>query len=76
MRYRRANLATPLLGALIWDERDFARHVDYIYFNPVKHGLAMRAVDWPYSSIHRYVRLGLAAPDWASDAAEEMGFGE
>jgi putative transposase len=36
----------------------------------------MRAVDWPYSSIHRYVRLGLAAPDWASDAAEEMGFGE
>jgi putative transposase len=61
---------------LIRDERDFARHVDYIHFNPVKHGHAMRAVDWPYSSIHRYVRLGLVAPDWASDAAEETGFGE
>lgn len=51
---------------LIRDEQDFARHVDYIHFNPVKHGHAMRAVDWRYSSIHRYIRLGLVAPDWAS----------
>jgi putative transposase len=58
------------------DERDFARHVDYIHFNPVKHGLVTCAVDWPYSSIHRYVRLGLAEPDWASDEREESGFGE
>ncbi|MBE2295766.1 MAG: transposase [Phycisphaerales bacterium] len=61
---------------LIRDEQDFACHVDYIHFNPVKHGHAMRAVDWPYSSIHRYIRLGLVAPDWAFDAAEDMGFGE
>ena len=38
---------------LIRDERDYARHVDYIHFNPVKHGYVQRAADWPYSSIHR-----------------------
>jgi putative transposase len=37
----------------IRDERDFARHVDYVHFNPVKHGLAQRVRDWPYSSFHR-----------------------
>jgi putative transposase len=61
---------------LIRDERDFARHVDYIHFNPVKHGLVTCAVDWPYSSIHRYVRLGLVEPDWASDERAESRFGE
>jgi len=61
---------------LIRDERDFARHVEYIHFNPVKHGLVKRAVEWPYSTIHRYVRLAAVNPDWASDECEESGFGE
>jgi putative transposase len=61
---------------MIRDERDFARHVDYIHFNPVKHGLGTCAVDWPPSSIHRYVRLGLVDADWASDERAESGFGE
>lgn len=43
----------------IRDERDYRHHVDYIHYNPVKHGLVEQAADWPYSSIHRYVRLGL-----------------
>lgn len=47
------------------DEQDFARHVDYIHFNPVKHGYVSRAVDWPYSSFHRYVREGILQADWA-----------
>jgi putative transposase len=42
----------------IRDERDFARHVDYIHFNPVKHGLVRRVRDWEHSSFHRYVREG------------------
>ena len=29
------------------DEDDFARHLDYIHFNPVKHGHAARVRDWP-----------------------------
>ncbi len=59
------------------DEDDFARHVDYIHFNPVKHGLTKRVNDWPYSSFHRYVRQGVLPADWAGDAAEMNGnFGE
>ena len=42
----------------IRDETDFARHVDYIHYNPVKHGLARSPLDWPYSSFGRYVKAG------------------
>ena len=61
---------------LIRDARDYERHFDYIHFNPVKHGLAQAAVDWPYSSIHRYIRLGTLARDWAADKFAENEFGE
>ncbi len=37
----------------IRDERDFANHVQYIHYNPVKHGYVQQPEDWPYSSIHR-----------------------
>jgi putative transposase len=61
----------------IRDENDFERHVDYIHFNPVKHGLVSRVADWPHSSFHRYVREGILPHDWAGDArAEGHGFGE
>jgi putative transposase len=61
----------------IRDENDFARHVDYIHFNPVKHGLVSRVCDWPHSSFHRYVKEGLVPDDWAGDVREEGdGFGE
>jgi putative transposase len=53
----------------IRNEDDFARHVDYIHFNPVKHGLVSRVRDWPYSSFHRYVQEGLLADDWAGDVS-------
>ena len=43
---------------LIRDEQDLAQHVDYIHTNPVKHGYVARASDWPYSSIHRYIKQG------------------
>ena len=42
----------------IRDEADFAAHVDYCHFNPEKHGFVGRAVDWPYSSVHREIREG------------------
>jgi putative transposase len=60
----------------ITDEDDFQRHVDYIHFNPVKHGWVMRARDWPYSSLHRYVRAGQLPADWGIDAAIQGDFGE
>ncbi|MGH8491722.1 MAG: REP-associated tyrosine transposase [Moraxellaceae bacterium] len=56
----------------IRNDMDFAKHVDYVHINPVKHGLVARAADWPYSSIHRYIRQGIYAPDWAASPDIEM----
>jgi len=58
---------------LLRDERDLQAHVDYIHFNPVKHGYVTRAANWPHSSFHRYVREGLLSADWASDATVTVG---
>lgn len=55
----------------IRDDRDFERHIDYIHFNPVKHGLVGRVLDWPYSSFHGYVRLGVLPQDWGGDSRQE-----
>jgi len=59
------------------DENDFARHVDYIHFNPVKHGHVGRVLDCPYSTFHRMVRAGVYPEDWAGDCRNDEGnFGE
>lgn len=61
----------------IRDDADLAQHVDYIHFNPVKHGLVSRACDWPHSSFHRYVAQGLLVADLGGDVRELGGaFGE
>jgi putative transposase len=61
----------------IRDENDFERHVDYIHFNPIRHGLVRRVRDWPHSSFHRYVREGLLAEDWAGTNSDAVGrYGE
>jgi len=52
---------------VIRDERDYERHVDYIHYNPVKHGHVIRPADWPYSSFHRYVQSGIYDLDWTAD---------
>lgn len=49
---------------LIRDEADFERHVDYIHYNPVKHGHARSATDWPFSSIHRFIREQRLPANW------------
>ncbi len=61
----------------IRDEKDFARHIDYVHINPLKHGLVKRVRDWPYSSFHRMVKLGVYPEDWAGDVSGLDGeFGE
>jgi putative transposase len=61
----------------IRDDGDLERHVDYIHFNPVKHGYVSRVSDWPYSSFHRYVQQGILPGDWGGDMREIAGrFGE
>ena len=61
----------------IRDCKDFARHVEYIHINPVKHRLVTRVRDWPYSSFHRMVKLGIYPEDWAGDVLnDDADFGE
>jgi len=44
--------------------------VDYIHFNPVKHGYVKAAVDWPHSSFHRFVRAGKYPANWGNALME------
>ena len=61
----------------IRDDRDLAAHVDYIHFNPVKHGLVARVRDWPHSSFHRFVKAGQLTDDWGGAGVAAAGkFGE
>ncbi len=55
---------------LITTEIDYARHVDYVHVNPLKHGLVTRVADWPYSTFHRAVREGILPIDWCSDIVD------
>ena len=41
----------------IRDEADFATHVEYVHYNPVKHGHAPDQAAWPYSSYQRWITL-------------------
>jgi putative transposase len=61
---------------LVRDEADYARHIEYCYINPIKHGLFRRVQDWPHSSFHRDVRRGLFPMDWAGEVEPAGDFGE
>ena len=37
----------------IRDEADLEAHVNYVHYNPVKHGHVAEMDDWPYSTWHR-----------------------
>ena len=60
---------------MIRNEDDYRRHVDYIHWNPVKHGHSVRVSDWPHSSFHQFVDRGFYTGDWGGggiDLASEM----
>jgi hypothetical protein len=48
------------------------------HFNPMIHGLVEKVIDWPYSTFHRYVSLGIYSDNWGSGMQEspEHGVGE
>jgi putative transposase len=60
----------------IRDDTDYAAHMDYIHFNPVKHCLVSDARDWPHSSFHRAIRRGLYPPQWAGRKTDPTTTGE
>lgn len=64
---------------VIRDEPDFHRHLDYLHWNPVKHGYVKTPMDWPYSTIHRFVAQGFYPPNWGGGGVDEYpadNFGE
>jgi len=60
----------------IRDEADLEAHFDYIHYNPVKHGLARRPRDWPWSTFHRWVRAGHYPIDWAAEESHADSLAE
>lgn len=51
----------------IRDEIDFLHHVEYIHYNPVKHGYTGSPKDWQFSTFHRFVEQGIYDKDWGSE---------
>jgi putative transposase len=60
----------------IQDEDDLRRHLDYLHFNPVKHGLVANVDDWQHSTFHAYVSRGVYPPNWGGSGDFGGGFGE
>ena len=58
----------------IRDDEDFRHHMDYVHFNPVKHGYVAQVADWPYSTFHREVRSGRYPLNWGGSAETADGF--
>ena len=77
LHYGGANRSERFGNADFWehmirDHQDFINHVEYIHYNPVKHGLVTSPKDWQYSSFHRYVQGGLYDEMWG--AGDEISF--
>jgi putative transposase len=82
---KRVSRQLPLRGQKIWqrrywehtirDERDWCNHLDYIHYNPVKHGYAGSPADWRWSSFLRWVERGVYDRNWgAGDMEHISGF--
>ena len=54
----------------IRDDQDYGQHMDYLHFNPVKHGHVARVTDWPYSTFGRLVRLGVYPENWGGSGID------
>lgn len=59
----------------IRDKADYRGHVEYIHYNPVRHGLVHSPGDWEYSSFHKFVEEGLYPADWGGEVIEFDGIG-
>ena len=80
--YFSRNFPSPKPKQAIWQRRfwehcisndkDMKNHVEYIHYNPVKHGYVKAPYEWPLSSFHRYVQNGMYEKDWGT--TEEIVF--
>lgn len=51
---------------VILDENDLYKHLDYVHYNPIKHGHVDKAKDWKYSTFHKFVKLGYYEDNWCN----------
>lgn len=51
---------------IIRNEKDLEKHIDYIHYNPIKHGFVTKAIDYPYSSFEKFVSQGYYDKDWCN----------
>ncbi len=80
-RVRRADGERGIWQRRFWehailDDADYAAHMDYVHFNPVKHGLVPSAAQWPYSTFKACVARGLYPEDWGGDGVKDVEAGE
>jgi putative transposase len=63
---------------IIRDQRDFNYHINYIHYNPDKHGLVSNPFDWRYSSLNDFFKRGFYDKDWGvnTEIKFEGDFGE
>ncbi len=54
----------------IKDENDYRLHIEYIHYNPAKHGLVAAPKDWPHSSFHRFVEKNIYPESWGGPVTE------
>jgi len=55
----------------IQDDDDLDKHIDYIHFNPVHHGLVKSPGEWGLSTFQRFVQENRYAPDWTMDLGKD-----
>jgi putative transposase len=80
INYKRAHAVTDKVvlwqhgfwDHVIRDEDDFANHLDYIHYNPVKHGLAPTPEAYPHSSYLEYVKRGWYEIGWGHSEPAEI----
>jgi putative transposase len=58
------------------DPDDYARHIDYLHYNPAKHGYVAAVAHWLYSTFHRWVKAGVYPLDWGGEGVTDVAAGE
>ncbi|MEW5925645.1 MAG: transposase [Candidatus Zixiibacteriota bacterium] len=63
---------------IIRNQQDFNRHIDYIHYNPVKHGMINNPSKYKYSSMHEFINNGYYQSDWGLQEIDfvDHDFGE
>ena len=56
---------------VIRNDEDLHRHMDYIHYNPVKHGCVSKPLDYKWSSFNTHVKMGNYAANWGTDTISE-----